>query len=197
MSGEITWVALGDSTGVGIGARRGGYAERASRELVARGRPLRLVNLSSSGATAREVLRIASRAPASDLATLAVGINDVRRGAGAEAFAETCAEILRVLETRVTGPILVANLPDVSLAPIVPKPMRPFVASAIDDYNRALAEVVGRHRRGRLVDLHGASRGHLESRDDLFCFDGFHPSDEGYEVWSRILVPELEAALAA
>jgi lysophospholipase L1-like esterase len=196
MSREITWVALGDSTGVGIGARRGGYAERASRELVARGRAVRLVNLASSGATAVDVLRIARRAPEGELATLAVGINDLRRGVGPEAFAATCDAILQLLEPRISGPILVANLPDVSVAPIVPEPMRPAVAAAIESYNAALANVVRGGRR-RLVDLHRESRTHLVSRDDLFCFDGFHPSDEGYEVWSKILVPELEAALAA
>jgi len=54
---ELLYVALGDSTAVGVGARSGGgYPER----LVARLRPahqgLKLLNLGRSGATSSDVL---------------------------------------------------------------------------------------------------------------------------------------------
>jgi len=47
------YVALGDSTAVGVGAERGGgYPERLAQRLAAAGTPVRLVNLGVSGATA-------------------------------------------------------------------------------------------------------------------------------------------------
>jgi lysophospholipase L1-like esterase len=44
------YVALGDSTGVGLGARRGGYPKRLAAVLAGAGRPVRLVNPCVLGA---------------------------------------------------------------------------------------------------------------------------------------------------
>ena len=58
MAEKIVHVALGDSTGVGVGAREGGgYVARIFRR-VERERPgSRLINLCVSGATTADVLR--------------------------------------------------------------------------------------------------------------------------------------------
>ncbi|MFN2533441.1 MAG: SGNH/GDSL hydrolase family protein, partial [Pyrinomonadaceae bacterium] len=55
-SGPITYVALGDSTGVGVGARDGGYVSRLFKRLVDERPKSKLVNLCVSGAATSEVL---------------------------------------------------------------------------------------------------------------------------------------------
>ena len=54
----VSYVALGDSTGVGVGARNGGYVARLFQR-IERVRPAsRLTNLCVSGATTADVLRV-------------------------------------------------------------------------------------------------------------------------------------------
>src|SRR5688572_7227062 len=56
-SGPITYLALGDSTGSGVGATEGGYVARLFKRLVAHRPGSKLTNLCFSGATTSDVLR--------------------------------------------------------------------------------------------------------------------------------------------
>lgn len=81
--GGLLYVALGDSTAQGIGARepdRGYVSLIAARLRAATGRPVQVLNFSRSGARAHDVLveqlpRLAGLSP--DLVTVAVGGNDI------------------------------------------------------------------------------------------------------------------------
>src|SRR5688572_15350644 len=52
----LSYIALGDSTGVGVGAREGGYVAHLYSELAALHPGARLMNLCGSGATTARVL---------------------------------------------------------------------------------------------------------------------------------------------
>ena len=55
--GPIVYVALGDSTGAGVGARQGGYVARIFKRLLERRPGSKLSNLCVSGATTADLLR--------------------------------------------------------------------------------------------------------------------------------------------
>src|ERR671915_2494616 len=86
----VVYVALGDSTGVGVGARKGGGYVARLFERIERVRPgSRLVNLCVSGAATGDVLRsqvvrVGEARPT--LVTLGVGINDLTRMSAPEQF---------------------------------------------------------------------------------------------------------------
>ena len=111
-------MALGDSTGLGVGATEGGgYPERLGRLLPA----LRLQNLCESGATTADVL--ADQVPEAlrtrpRLITLGAGINDVGLQLPDDAFAVNLEEIVVRLR-KLGAPIAIANIPDLALAPAV------------------------------------------------------------------------------
>ena len=89
-AGPIVYVALGDSTGVGQGARNGGYVDRMFRKLNAQRPGSRLTNLCVSGSTTADVIReqldrAVSAKPA--LVTLGIGINDIGHGLSLQEFA--------------------------------------------------------------------------------------------------------------
>ena len=56
-TGPIVYVALGDSTGAGVGAREGGYVVRLFKHIEERRPGSKLSNLCVSGATTADVLR--------------------------------------------------------------------------------------------------------------------------------------------
>ena len=147
-NGEI-YVALGDSTAQGIGASRPerGYVGLIARRLaVATGRPVRVVNLSVSGARVRDVVadqlpKLAGLVP--DVVTVAVGANDIRDNQIGRFSADIDA--------------LVAGLPANAVVGDVPWFMHGGTGRRSDDAAEYLARVAS--SRGLLVaGLHDATK---------------------------------------
>ncbi|MDQ3805811.1 MAG: SGNH/GDSL hydrolase family protein [Acidobacteriota bacterium] len=194
----VVYVALGDSTGVGVGARKGGGYPARLFERIERVRPgSRLVNLCVSGATTADVLRAqAGRVGAArpTLVTLGIGINDVSRQVGAEQFARNYDEIVARIREQTDAPVVVSNLPDISHAPAVPAFLREEARRRINLFNRRIAEIAARHGLP-LVDAYSKSHAVIPTHPEFFSPDGFHPSDEGYEFWAFEMWPTVKAAI--
>jgi lysophospholipase L1-like esterase len=181
---EICYVAIGDSAAQGIGATapHNGYvgllASLGERHCK---RPVRVINLSVSGAKARDVIegqlpRLA--ALGADIVTCAIGGNDVRRF-DARRFEAEIREIARALPAHA----LLADVPC-------------FYSGRGEVRSRAAGAIVRREADAAartLVELHAATEGRTraEVRGD-FALDMFHPNDRGYTVWaSAFEVPFL------
>ncbi len=193
--GGLRYVALGDSTGVGVGAHGGGYVDRLFGRLRAARPRSTLTNLCRSGATTRELidhqLPALPTAPA-ELVTVAVGVNDLARGTPAAVFADRLETIVQKVRRRSRGPVVLANLPDVSLAPAVPAAWREGIAAQVRAFNDVIAQAVARHGLV-LFDVFAMSRTMLPAHPELISADGFHPSDAGYELWAERLWKDVVA----
>lgn len=193
----VTYVALGDSTGIGLGARDGlGYVERILTQIQQARPGSRLINLCAAGATTADVLNSQlSRypAPSRALITLSVGLNDLMRGSDDQQFARDYEQLVARLKELQT-PVVLTNLPDVSLAPGLPQAMRNPVHDRVEVFNRRIEEIAKRHEL-RLVDLYGMSRDLIPSHPEFFSSDGIHPSDEGYKFWADKMWPAVSEAL--
>ncbi|HVF55114.1 MAG TPA: SGNH/GDSL hydrolase family protein [Pyrinomonadaceae bacterium] len=194
----VVYVALGDSTGAGVGARKGGGYVARLFERIVRVRPRsRLVNLCVSGATTGDVLRAQIeriRDAEPTLVTLGIGINDVMQDVSAEQFACNYEEIVRRVSERTNAPIVVSNMPDISHAPSVPAFVRDEARRRVVVFNRHIAEIVERHGL-LLVDAFQSSSEVIPSHPEFFSEDGFHPSDEGYEFWAVKMWPTVKEAI--
>jgi lysophospholipase L1-like esterase len=192
------YVALGDSTGAGVGARHGGYPDRLARRAAAAGVPVALENLAVSGAQVADVLggqlgpALAAR-PA--LATLGIGINDVTHGTDPARFARDYDRVAAALAG--TGALVLAvNVLDLSRSPVIPgDDLRRAVRGRILAVNAGIAEAAARHRLG-LVDLF-AWTADLEFHPELLSADRFHPSDAGYERWTDVMEGAFLGAVRA
>jgi lysophospholipase L1-like esterase len=192
------YVALGDSTGLGVGARTGGgYPERLLRRLRPAHPRLQLLNLCRSGATTADLIdeqlpRALRARPR--LITIGIGINDVGLQIPDDAFAFNLEEIVVPLR-KLGAPMAIANIPDLALAPatarLVPRTM---YGKRIEMFNEHVTATAARHRLA-LVDLHALSRELALGRPEMFCPDGFHPSESGYEQWAERMYPAVEALL--
>lgn len=196
--GAVVYVALGDSTGVGVGARKGGgYVARLFRR-IERVRPgSRLVNLCVSGATTADVLRaqvggVGEAGPG--LVTVGIGINDVTRQVTPEQFARNFDEIVARLRAQTSAPVVVSNLPDIAHAPAVPDFLRAEARRRVRLFNERLADAAARHGLF-LADAFEKSAAVIPGHPEFFSADGFHPSDEGYEFWAFEMWPVVKRAL--
>ena len=196
-TGPIVYVALGDSTGAGVGAREGGYVARLFKRIEERRSGSTLSNLCVSGATTEEVVRgQLERAVAQnpDLVTVGIGINDIGHGLTLEQFSKNYEEILSTLKEKTHARIIVTNLPDVSSAPRIPNVMRSEYQRQIDQFCRRLEEIAKRHAV-TIFDIYTITKDELPSHPEYFSSDGFHPSDEGYEFWSTQMWPTIAGVI--
>jgi lysophospholipase L1-like esterase len=195
---SIKYVALGDSTGFGVGALPGdgGYPPRLARRLRETGRAVELVNLSVPGANARDIAEaqlgaVAAFAPT--LVTVCVGANDADSSTTPEDFGAAIEQILGELAKVPGAAVVLCNVPDVSLTPKYDGD--PAVAADVVALNAALTAVATR-RGVPVADIYRVSREQLFGNPELISVDGFHPSAAGYEVWAEAMFPVAKAALA-
>ena len=192
-TGPIIYVALGDSTGSGVGAREGGYVARLFKQIEERRVDSKLINLCVSGATTSDVLRgQLDRGVTADpdFVTLGIGINDIGHGLTLDQFSRNYEEILGTLKEKTRARIVVTNIPDISSAPRIPGPMRNEYQQQIIQFNRKLEEIAARHG-ATVFDIYTITTEELPSHPEYFSSDGFHPSDAGYELWAQRMWPTV------
>lgn len=191
----VTFLALGDSTCVGVGASHGhGYVERLMT-LVEKKRPgsrlVKLCRLGETTAALRERVA-AGLAVKPTFVTLSIGANDILQQVSDEQFATNYEELVKSLKT-LAAPIVVTNLPDFAAAPRLPNSLREATRTRILRFNKRIEALAKRY--GLLVvDLYRAG-GKSAKHKTLFSADGFHPSDAGYDLWTRIMWPTVKTAI--
>lgn len=175
-TGGLTYVALGDSAAQGIGASRpdrGYVGLLADRLRDQTGRPVRVVNLSSSGARLADVLQDQMprlRELDADIVTVAIGGNDVRDYDRAT-FQSQLDQLTRALPRGA----FVADLPY-------------FMHGRWEDDAQEASDLVtaAATAAGLVpVPLHQAQRSQgWTAMFTQFAADWFHPNDRGHRVWA-------------
>lgn len=197
MKNSIVYVALGDSTGAGVGAVNGGYVARLYKRILAERPSAQLANLCVSGATTADVLRAQldnGVAKNPQLVTLGIGINDISHGVRLEQFTHNYERILTTLKQKTKAQIVVSNIPDVSTARVVPVYLRGKYHQQIVNFNQRLDEIANRYGV-TIFDIFSITTRELPKHPEYFSRDGFHPSDEGYEMWADQMWPVIERVL--
>jgi acyl-CoA thioesterase-1 len=192
-SGPIVYVALGDSTGAGLGAANGGYVLRLYNRVLQYRPGSQLANLCVSGADTSDLIRGqldngVKKSP--QLVTVGIGINDIGHGVPLERFAQNYDQILSTLKEKTQAQIVVTNIPDISSAPVVPSSLRSQYHQQIVTFNQRLEEIAKRHGV-TIFDVYSITSRELPSHD------GFHPSEEGYELWAMQMWPTIARVIGA
>ena len=174
------WVALGDSMSQGIGARsiEGGWVGQLRSRLMAQGVPVRLINLSATGARVKDVVQFqlpelaALGQPA--VVTVLVGANDMFPPARRTGALSPYSELLSALPG---GRSVVGTLP-----------RRNRSALAIN----ALVDAAAARGEVRIADMRGMT---VRSLWGTRAEDLFHPDESGYAWIARRFAPAVEATL--
>ena len=196
-SDSIIYTALGDSTGIGLGARSGGgYVELLFTRIQQIRPGSRLVNLSTAWATSADVLKsqmgkVAESHPA--LVTVGIGLNDVLQGVGEQEFEENYEKIISQLD-KVGAATVIVNLADLSAAPMLLRSSVSDIELRIRIFNQCITRVATRHNL-KLVDLYNTTKDTLRVQPELFSADGMHPSDAGYKLWADTMWPLIKQAI--
>jgi lysophospholipase L1-like esterase len=182
---QLVYVALGDSAAQSIGASapEKGYVGLVARQLaIDTGRPVKVINLSVTGATAADVVavqlpQLAALSP--DLITMDIGANDVNRGVSAADFKRDYVTILDALPADKS---VIADVPSFGSAE-KGRVIASFNAVAVP----ALAE--RNIKRAPLFDYTRRTQFNITT----YAPDLFHPSNKGYRNWFEAFYPVVKA----
>ena len=176
-----TYVALGASDAVGVGARDSateGWVPRFGARL---GADVRVVNLGISGSTLSQALdeQLGPAVDAQpDIVTVWLAVNDLNARVPLQGYAADLDMLLGQLETT-HARVLVGNVPDLgglaAYRGIDPRPLK----AEVDRWNQVIADTVARHG-ATLVDLYSTWQ-EVAQHPEYLSADGFHPSSEGYQ----------------
>lgn len=192
----VTYLALGDSTCLGLGAQSGyGYVEQLMTRIKTehpRSRLLKLCRLGETTTTLSQRLT-ESFSDKPTLVTLSIGMNDLLQRTSEQEFAANYEAIVIRLR-RLAVPIVITNLPDISFAPRLPNSKREEIHVKVLLFNIQI-EAIARRYGLFFVDLYEASAKALTKHQEFFASDGFHPSNAGYEFWTRTMWPPVKNAI--
>ena len=194
------YVALGDSTGVGVGARDyRGYVARLYDRLRDEQPAIKLLNLCTSGATSYGVAtyqlpRAVAAGPT--VATVFMGINDLLQGVTPEQFGANVRRVADSFAEQQTR-TLFCTLPDLAHAPAA----QLFLGSTGLKRQQLATRTLAFNAR---ILEHARASGHavrdlfdiaLHDQAHFFSSDGFHPSAEGYEELAKQIWPVFRGLL--
>ncbi|MFK2902787.1 SGNH/GDSL hydrolase family protein [Dyella ginsengisoli] len=193
-------LALGDSYTIGEGVPEDArWPMQLARQLMAEGTalaPPRIV--ATTGWTTDELAAAmdeAQQAPAYDLVTLLIGVNNQYRGRGADDYIGEFRQLLaRAVALAGDRPerVVVVSIPDWGVTRFAREHGHDAapIGAALDRFNalaRAAAEATG----AAFVDITDLSREH----PDELAEDGLHPDARQYARWAERIAPTARRAL--
>jgi lysophospholipase L1-like esterase len=198
-------VLLGDSAAIGVGVEWladtvGGQLARmlaeGTAESVARHVLLSSVGVAGSRSTdlATQVAR-ALLGDRPDVAVVLIGSNDATGLRSPEDAATHLGSAVRRL--REAGvQVVVGTCPDLGAVRSIAVPLRQVTGWLGRRVAKAQARAVV-EAGGTVVDLGDETGAVFRADAGTLCYDGFHPSADGYRVWAHALFPAVEQAAAA
>ena len=196
---------LGDAVALGVGVDTvgetigGQLAALLAEDALATGRAgPRRVELSSvavAGSRSADLSTQVSRALVGvrpDVAVILIGAGDatgLHRPGAAAAHLEAAVRRLRDAGVEV----VVGTCPDLAACRAFAPPLRQLVGWHGRRVARAQAVAV-QSAGGDVVDLAAEAGPVFRADAGALCFDGFHPSADGYRVWAHALYPAVSAA---
>ncbi len=186
------YVALGDSLTAGVGANRlqETFPYIVAAQLASKtGGAVEVHNLGAPGATAKNVVD-GQLAPAVALqpqyVTLLIGINDIHNFVSVNTYQANMDAILAKLQT--TGArVVVASIPNIGVPYLVSTPYSQYFAYKIKQYNSVLEALCQKYSCA-YANITGATAQFTKA---MYAEDLFHPSGEGYALWSDIISNQL------
>ena len=184
-SSGVKYVAVGASDSVGVGASdpaKGSWPALVAARLPAGSPPY--VNLGVSGSLALQA--ITQQLPGAiaqkpNLVSVWLAVNDLNATIEPASFRDSLAQIVDGLVQKTAATIFVGNVPDLRAVPVYANVDKARLLAGIQAYNDVIAAIAARNPdRVHVVDLFTGSAALVST--GTVSPDGFHPSDEGYQL---------------
>jgi acyl-CoA thioesterase I len=193
----IRLTIVGDSLarGWGASAPKYAFASLVFADVKEQSPKATMRNLGVPGSTTDEI--VAKEVPhihATDCSLVVIisGANDVQKLHTPHHFGTSYAKLLAQIRTRLPrGALVVMGLPDVSLSPIIPWPLKPVESWLSKDGNAAIGAMAPAYGAA-FVPLYALSREQAHRENSLLSSDGIHPNDMGYRIMADAALPSID-----
>jgi lysophospholipase L1-like esterase len=181
----VRYVAIGASDTVGVGASdpaKGSWPALVASRLPAGSPPY--TNLGVSGSLALQA--VTQQLPGAiaqkpDVVSVWLAVNDLNATIEPASFADALGRIVDGLLEKTTATVFVGTVPDLRAVPVYASVDTARLLAGIQAYNDAIAAIAARTPgRVKVVDLFTGSAALVST--GTVSPDGFHPSDEGYQL---------------
>jgi acyl-CoA thioesterase-1 len=179
------YVAIGASDSVGVGATdpaKGSWPAIVASRLPAGSPPY--TNLGVSGSLALQA--VTQQLPGAiaqnpNLVSVWLAVNDLNATIQPASFADSLRQIVDGLVQKTGATIFVGNVPDLRTVPVYASADKARLLAGIQAYNDAIDSIAAKNPdRVKVVDLFTGSAALVSTA--TVSQDGFHPSDEGYQL---------------
>ncbi|TDT77499.1 lysophospholipase L1-like esterase [Litoreibacter halocynthiae] len=186
-------LVLGDSSaaGVGVAHQREAIMGRLVQSLSQTLRVAWRLNAVSGATTGATLARLtAEETGPFDMAVVALGVNDITKGATLRRWLGQQRELCERLRTDFgCAHVFVSGVPPIGSFPLLPDPLRWVLAEQGRRWDRALIAM--------LDGMDGCH--HVKAAESLapdqMAEDGFHPGAEVYEMWADAILKQLRPLL--
>lgn len=182
-SKSIKYAALGDSltAGVGVADIKSSYPYLIAQKLSSKNN-VELVNLAHPGDVSSDLLlklpEVLSQKP--DLITILIGINDIHNLKSVKEFESNLSQIITTLK-RGNGKIYLLSIPYLGSDKIVYFPYNLILDFRTKQFNNVIKKL-SKNYGLEYIDLYP-----LTKSEDFYSSDQFHPGEEGYKAWSKVV----------
>ena len=183
-SGEVKYVALGDSLSAGVGSSNVNdtFVYQYALNLPKKYQKVDLLNLAYPGSTTADVvsnqLSLAVEENP-DYVTLLIGTNDIHNRVSVGDFKDRYQFIINELLTKTDSKIVILTIPYLGSSKIVYPPFNFLLDFKIKQFNKIILDI-SQNERIKIVDLY-------KEKQMIYSPDLFHPSGAGYLIWSKII----------
>ncbi len=193
----VRYVAIGASDTVGVGASdptRGSWPAIIAARLPAGSPPY--TNLGVSGSLALQA--VTQQLPGAiaqkpTVVSVWLAVNDLNATIEPTSFAESLGQIVDGLVQKTGATIFVGDVPDLRAVPVYAGADKARLFAGIQAYNETIAAIAARNpTRVKVVDLFTGSAALVST--GTVSPDGFHPSDEGYQLIAERFAGAMRAS---
>ena len=191
---EFRYLALGDSTAQGLGVSR--VEETVpyliATELAKQNKYIHVLNLGISGSRMQQVIdlqlaNLESFQP--DVVTLQCGANDATHFTSLQNFEQSLTTII----TKLSNPdfqTYVTSTPDLSLPAALFFPLNQLINQRAIKQNQIFRKLLS-GTKIQEINLFDQAKLDPQQNPHFHAADKFHPATEGYEVWAKLFVKNL------
>ena len=186
---NIIYTALGDSltAGVGVSKYEDSYPYRLAQKLSGSSGMI-FRDRAYPGARTSDLIKELLTDTINDqpdVVTLLIGVNDIHGNISKKIFTENYTEILRRLKTETKAKIVAISIPYIGTDALLLPPYGSYFKYQTIEYNKII-KTLAQKNKIKYVDLYAPTE-QMFKNPALYSADSFHPSAEGYKLWSAII----------
>lgn len=192
-SRTLKYIAAGDSTAAGEGATsvEKTYTYRVAQELSNKNK-VEYKNVGVRGAQTQDIIdsqlqKIVDYQP--DIVTISIGANDITHLNSSDVVVNNFKAITKILQEKTNAQIYLTNIPILDQTTLLPLPYRKYLGYQTNKINPQILAM--ENERIHIVDIYTFGWDTYPDVNVTFAKDGFHPSDEGYNNWTKAFLSRI------